>query len=611
MLTVKEVTAKVARLQTKYAARDGRMRDVLSVRQGDISKVYPSMFSDDYPKPLVANIIDVAARDLAESMAPLPSFNCSASNTVSDTARKAADLRGRIANYYVDRSELGVQMYTGADWYNTYGMLIARVELDYDDSNPIIKLINPFGAYPEIDRFGRCLSLTQIVGMDAETLASMYPEYYNQIVGKNQYTPGSPYLSLVRYHDKDQDLIYLPERQGLVLSNTPNPIGECMARVAMRPSIDGEARGQYDDVLGVQLARARMAVLQIQAAEKSIQAPIAIPQDVQELALGPDAIMRSANPQGIRRVPLELPAGVFGESAVLERELRTGARYPETRGGNSDASIVTGRGVQALQAGFDTQIKAAQSQFARLFVELIGLCFRTDEKIFGNQVKEIRGVDDGTPYTIKYTPNKAIAGDYTVDVQYSLMAGLDPNRALVFGLQARGDRLISRDFLRRQMPFALNASEEEQRVDIEEMRDALKQAVSGYAQAIPVLAQAGQDPGEILSRLSQIILGRQKGRPIEEVVSEAFMPEEMPTPPGVEPTGEEAAGMVGAPGEVPPGGGGEGLEGLSSSGLMRGVAQGQAGMPAGGRPDLQMLLAGLGAGGQPNLQASISRRLPI
>jgi len=25
-------------------------------------------------------------------------------------------------------------------------------------------------------------------------------------------------------------------------------------------------------------------------------------------------------------------------------------------------------------------------------------------------------------------------------------AGLDPNRALVFGLQARGDKLISRDF---------------------------------------------------------------------------------------------------------------------------------------------------------------------
>ncbi len=62
MLTTKEVIAKVARLQTKYAARDQRMRDVLSVRQGDISKVYPAMFSEEYPKPLVANFVDVGMK---------------------------------------------------------------------------------------------------------------------------------------------------------------------------------------------------------------------------------------------------------------------------------------------------------------------------------------------------------------------------------------------------------------------------------------------------------------------------------------------------------------------------------------------------------------------
>jgi hypothetical protein len=585
MLTVKEVTAKVARLQTKYAARDGRMRDVLSVRQGDISKVYPSMFSDEYPKPLVANIIDVAARDLAESMAPLPSFNCSAANTVSDTARKAADLRGRIANYYVDRSELGVQMYTGADWYNTYGMLIGRVELDYEESNPIIKLINPFGTYPEIDRFGRCLSLTQIVGMDAQTLASMYPEFYNEIVGKNQYTPGSPYLSLVRYHDKDQDLIYLPERNGLVLSNTPNPIGECMARVAMRPSIDGEARGQYDDVLGVQLARARMAVLQIQAAEKSIQAPIAIPQDVQELALGPDSIMRSANPQGIRRVPLELPQGVFGESSVLERELRTGARYPETRGGNSDASIVTGRGVQALQAGFDTQIKAAQSHFARMFVELIGLCFKTDEKIFGNQVKEIRGVDDGTPYTIKYTPAKAIAGDYTVDVRYGIMSGMNPNNATVALLQMRSDKLVSRDYVRRELPIEINVGQEEQKVDIEEMRDALRAAISQTALAIPQMVAQGQDPMKIITSFAEMIKNRQKGMSIETVVEKAFMPEPQPETAAMQPQ-PPVAGMAPVPASQPS---------MEQPGGAAPAAGGpQAPQAPQGKPDIASLLASIG-----------------
>jgi len=583
MLTVKEVTAKVARLQTKYAARDGRMRDVLSVRQGDISKVYPSMFSDEYPKPLVANIIDVAARDLAESMAPLPSFNCSASNTVSDTARKAADLRGRIANYYVDRSELGVQMYTGADWYNTYGMLIGRVELDYEESNPIMKLINPFGAYPEIDRFGRCLSLTQIVGMDAQTLASLYPEHYEEIVGKNQYTPGSPYLSLVRYHDKDQDLIYLPDRKGLVLANTPNPIGECMVRVAMRPSIDGEARGQYDDVLGVQLARARFAVLQIQAAEKSIQAPIAIPQDVQELALGPDSIMRSANPQGIRRVPLELPAGVFGESGVLERELRTGARYPETRGGNSDASIVTGRGVQALQAGFDTQIKAAQSHFARMFVELIGICFRTDEKIFGNKVKEIRGMDDGTPYTIKYVPAKAINGDYTVDVRYGIMSGMNPNNATVALLQMRSDKLVSRDYVRRELPIEINVGQEEQKVDIEEMRDALRAAIGQTALAIPQMVAQGQDPMKIISSFAEMIKNRQKGMNIETVVEKAFTPEPQPETAAMQPQ-PPVAGMAPASALQPS---------MEQPGGAAPAAGGPQGAPQ-GKPDIASLLASIG-----------------
>jgi len=567
LLNIREITAKVSRLQTKYAQRDGRMRDVLSVRQGDISKVYPSMFSEEYPKPLIANLIDVSARDLAEAMAPLPTFSCSASNMVSDAARKAADTRARIANYYVTRSELSVQMYTGADWYNTYGMMIGFVELDYENNDPTIKLINPFGAYPEIDRFGRCLSLTQIVGMDAQTLASLYPEYADQILNKNTFTPGSPYLSLIRYHDKDQDVIYLPERKDLVLARTPNPIGKCMARIAFRPSIDGEARGQFDDVLAVQLARARFAVLQIQAAEKSIQAPIAIPQDVQELALGPDAIMRSSNPQAIRRVPLELPQGVFAESNVLERELRMGARYPESRSGQLDASVVTGRGVQALQAGFDTQIKAAQAQFARVFTELVSICFEADEKLFGNKVKEIRGIDDGTPFTMKYVPSRAINGDYTVDVRYGIMSGLDPNRAVIALLQMRSDKLVSRDYVRREIPVEINVTQEEQKVDIEEMRDALRVAVAQYAQAIPALAAQGQDPSQIISRIAEVIQGRQKGMQIETIVEKAFMlepqPQATPLPqlpvagaapaPASQPTPVQTGGVAPAPGQQPQG----------------------------------------------------------
>ena len=578
MLTPKEVNAKLGRLQTKFAARDQRMRDVLSVRQGDLSKVYPSMFSEDYPKPLVANFIDVAARDLAEAMAPLPSFNCSASNMVSDSARKAADTRTRIANFYVGVSELQLQMYEGADWYNTYGMMIGMVEMDYDSNNPRMRLLNPWGCYPELDRFGRVVSLTQVMNTDTETLASQYPEFAEQIYKKNNYQPGNPYITMVRYHDSEQDLIFLPERQNLTLIRTPNPVGKCLVHVAMRPSLDGQARGQFDDVLAVQLARARFAILQIQAAEKSIQAPIAIPQDVQELALGPDSIMRSSQPQNIRRVGLELPPGVFTESGVLERELRLGARYPESRSGNINASVITGRGVQELQAGFDTQIKSAQAQFARMFGDLVGLCFEVDEKLFSRVQKTIKGSEDGTPYVLKYTPGRDIRGEYGVEVRYGIMSGMDPSRAIIALLQMRSDKLVSRDYVRREIPMDLNVTQEEQRVDIEEMRDALRVSVAQYAQAIPALAAQGQDPSQIVSRIAEVIKGRQKGLALESIVEKVFAPEpqpEMAMPPMGGPQ-LPAAGAAPAPASQQP-------------------PQEQAGQApaAGQKPDIATLLAGI------------------
>jgi hypothetical protein len=275
----------------------------------------------------------------------------------------------------------------------------------------------------------------------------------------------------------------------------------------------------------------------MKASITAVDAPIAVPQDVQELAIGSEAILRSASPERIRRIGLDVPREAFIEQQQLDSELRNGSRYPEARTGAVDGSIVTGKGVQALMGGFDTQIRTGQAMFARMLQELVSLCFRMDEALWPDVTKTIRGNQNGTPFEVNYKPSRDIAGDHSVDVQYGLMAGLDPNRALVFGLQARGDKLISRDFLRSQMPFSLDPSEEEQKVDIEELRDALKQAVAGYAQAIPALASQGQDPGDILRRLSDVIVGRQKGRAIEDLISEAFAPPE--PPPGVE---QSAAG---------------------------------------------------------------------
>lgn len=587
-----ELANRYQRLRRKFAERDKRFLDVQAVMSGRMADIYPDLFPDGPMRdPIVANMIEIAARDVSEVMAPLPSFNCSSASMASDRARAFADKRGKIVAHYIDDSNLQTQMYTAAYKFAAYGAACGQVEIDTELGGPVIRMLDPLGIYPTVDRFGRVTSIFQRMQKPADDLAAMYPEWASVLI-----TPlhgGDSMLEVVRYHDKDWDVLFVPSRDNLVLDRAPNPLGRVMVRYETRASIDDVPHGQFDDVLAVQVAKARFALLGLEAATKSVQAPLAVPQDVQELALGPDATMRSATPEKIRRVELSIPQGTFAQQQLLDQEIRQGSRYPEVRGGNTDASIITGRGVQALMSGFDTQIKAAQALFARMFTELIGLCFAVDESVYGDQSKTVRGNDNGNPYEITYKPERDIHGDHTVDVQYGLMAGLDPNRALVFALQARGDKLISRNWVMRQLPFSVNASEQETQIDVEEMRDALKQAMAAYAQSIPAMVQQGMNAEDALEKLASVIAGRQKGRPIELLVQEAFAPEE--------PEGSPE-GVADDMGLMPD----EGVPGAAPSGAMS-MMQGMSG----GRPDLQTLLASLGSNGQPNLSAGVSRRIPV
>jgi hypothetical protein len=610
-MDIDELGVKVRKLRDHYHQRDARWADLLSIRQGNIQQVFPGMFSDEFPKPMVANFIDIAARDVAEVIAPLPAFNCDTNDSISDRARRKADKRTMIAAGYRDSCNLQTQMYTGADRYITFGMLAFIVEPDFENNRPMIRIDNPINSYPEFDRFNKLRSYTKRYNKTVRELCNEFPEHEPVIRGPYENRNSERMLEVFRYVDKDETILFVPERKNLILDRAKNFLGEIPVVIATRPGLDSDEnqRGQFDDIMWVQVARSRFATLQLEAAQKSVQAPFALPNDVNVLEIGPDATIRSANPEKIRRVDLNIPNGIFQESQLLDQELRVGSRYPQGRLGQQSGSIVTGRGVEALMGGFDTQVKTAQAVFAEAFRHVMRLTFMLDEKIFGDVTKEVRGVNAGAPYEIMYTPKKDIEGDYWCDVQYGLMAGLDPNRALVFGLQARGDKLISRDFLRRQMPWEMNVTMEEEKVEVEQLRDALIQAVAGYAQALPAMAAQGQDPSKILTAMATIINGRQEGKQIEDTVTEAFAPAE-PTATGP----EQSAGQPAQPEQSGMGGGGQQgqlPQGLEASGRMQGVAPGQQGMAPGGRPALQTLLAGLSSSGNAQMSAGTIRRQPI
>jgi hypothetical protein len=584
MLSFEQVTAKVDALRARAADRDARQQDVLAVRKGNISSVYPDFFPDGIDANVVANFIDIVARDLSEVMAPLPAVNCSAANQVSDRARTFADKRTRIASNYFVHSDLQVHMYTGADWYITFGFVPFIIELDEEAGLPRIRIESPIGAYPEFDRYGRCTAFAKRYSLSLGELVAEFPEFSNELLGRDGYRQNlSSQIEIVRYYDKEQSLIFVPSKKDLVLSAVPNPTGKMMVVVARRPSIDGEMRGQFDDVLGIQLLRNRFALLAMEAAEKSVQAPIVVPTDVQELQLGADAIIRTNSPQSVRRVDLNIPAGAFTEQQLLQQELRMGTRYPEGRTGNIDASIITGQGVQALMGGFDTQVKSAQAIFASALKDVISLCFCVDQKLFDFE-KTIRGVDAGSPYSLEYTPSKDIKSDYSADVRYGMLAGLNPAQGLIFMLQALGGKLISKDLAQRELPFGINVTMEQEKIEIEEMRNALVGSLQAYTQAIPQMAASGGDPSDIVKKIADVIKARQKGVAIEDAINEVFTPE---LPPAGAPTVEQPSPAPAAPagGALPP---------------QMGGGQGQ--------PDIQTLLSSLTSGGKASASARTSMR---
>ena len=586
-LSMEQIVARVESLRYRNHERDSRNLDVLAVRKGKISEVYPEFFPEGVDANVVANFVDIVARDLSEVMAPLPAVNCSAANAVNDRARNFADKRTRIASNYLQHSDLAVQMYSGADWYITYGFVPFIIELDEETRIPRVRIENPIGAYPEFDRYGRCVAFAKRYMMTLGELATQFPEYERELLGVEGYKQDlSRELEMIRYYDKDQSTVYVPGRNNLVLSTAKNPIGKMMVVVARKPSIDGELRGQFDDVLGIQLLRNRFALLAMEAAEKSVQAPIVLPQDVQELQLGGDAVIRTNNPAGVRRVELTIPQGAFTEQNLLNQELRVGTRYPESRTGNIDASVVTGQGVQALMGAFDTQVKSAQAIFASALRDVISICFRVDELIFPGE-KTIRGVDSGSPYEVTYTPAKDIKGDYSADVRYGMLAGLNPAQGLIFMLQALGGKLISRDMAMRELPFTVNVTQELEKIEIEDMRAALLGSLTALSQAIPQMATQGQDPSEMIRKISSVITARKKGVLVEDAVEEAFKVQEPPA--GTEQPVEQP--VPAAPDAAPAGG----------------ALPQEEGPP----PDLQTLLSSLTGSGKAQSAVRTSRQRPI
>lgn len=600
MATIYDIAKKVAATRLRYYSRDLRMNEVRAVRASELDRVAPGLLADDFPKPIVSNIINVAAQYSSEQIGVMPTISCTTGVMVSDRQKKYAQRRTLIAHNYLENSRVKVSMVEAADWLNTYSFLPIVVEPHFGDAyaeaGPRLRFENPLGCYYELDTYARTRYFFKVYDSDVDSLCAKFPHLANALRA-GTHAESNQKVELVCYMDDDDLVWFVPSRDNLELMRVPNKFGRCPVFVAESPKYDDENRGAYDDVIWIQVARAVFAQMGMRSAKKAVNSPLVVPSDVVNIPFGPDRVIRTNNGRDIHYPIADMPPAAWQQGEILNQDITVGARFPEGATGKSPGSIVTGRGMEELMGTIDSKVRTYQLILGDCLRRAIGAAFEMDEKFWPNKQRFIRVQVNGQQFEETYVPSRDIAGVYQVDVTYGMAAGMDPNRALVFLLQARGDKLISRDFALRQLPFDVNVDQVMEQIDTEELTDALKQMLAQTAMSVPAMAAQGMDPTDTLTKLAKVMKERESGKPLHEAILQAFTPPK--PPPGAE-----------AP-QTPP----QGPPGMGGPPGPPGAPQGPPGAMMGQQPqqqDIMKMLSGLSGGsGAPNLQANVQRKIPI
>ncbi len=603
MRDISSVTSRVDELKELYAHRDTETGKLRALRQGDWEQLAPGAFTEDYPAPMVANRIDVMARDTAASLTPLPTISCNAAGGSTEAKKRAAEMRTKIANHYVGASNLKAHMTDAADGYNYYGMLAFFIDPDLDREIPTIQVRGGGDIYAVWNVFGDTTMAAEEWEASPLALREAYPRLEAEIKHRaGQRTTPQTKLSVIRFADQKRTTVYVPDLGNLVLADYETPIpGRCQYVCVPRPSGTGSSfesvpRGAYVDLIYPQLARHEFNLLSLDAAYKSVQSPVVVPQDVTSVPYGPDAVIPTQNPAGVGRLAMNVPPEAFRAMASLDEDLAIGGMSPEARTGNIQASVITGKGIEAATAGYSSQIANAQTMIAFGLELAIKRCFMMDEHLWRNKRREVRGIENGIPFAETYVPSKDIKGDHSVEISYGFLLGMAPNNALVFLLQASAAGLVSKDFAARQLPVGVNPTEEQRKIELEALRNSIVQSLAGLGTSIPQFVLNQQDPTPIIKALAETSRRIQKGEPIEEIIEKVFIPEPPPEQPTL-PAGPESAGPEA-------GGGPASLANMAERGAMPSKGPGD-------RPDLAQFFAGMSSAGNPVLQGGVSRMDPI
>lgn len=567
MLDIQDLPGLYTAFRSRHNERDERWDTMDRVVRGDFSVFDPDDEKIDSKSP---NLVQVALEDTAEAASLMPTLRVVPSKPGARAKTEAAAMEKAGVGYW-DYSKMDLLIPQTIMDMAAFGAGVWTVLPDWEIGGPVFRKRDARTFYPEpgwqpgdVTRrglFARVVYWTQLpkawqAKLEGHVMAHAHDMNRLSIADHNGQ------VVLCEYMDEDEILIavlYQAQATGayvsagvewnpVVLERIENKAKVCPIVLGSRFTLDGEFRGQFDQVIGVLEAHVRLMSMVIDYADQAVYSDVWVKDLVGQMPFGGGAYIELGPNGAIGRVPPAVSSmNVQEDIRNLVDSFHVGGRWPKTRPGEVDQSIASAKFIEAAAGMMNTAIRTYHQLLKHMMEQGLRIAYKMDKAYFPGQ-KTASGVLRNQEFIEDYDTS-ILNLKHKVKVEYGLGLGRDPAQSAVLMLQYAQNEYVSHEFVQENIDGLTDVARERIRIDLQKMREM----------ALAKLLMGLQDGSLPESALIEIAREREKGGDLFQLYEKFIVkPKEQNLEAGLQSGLGGGIMPPGPPGQAPlPGPGGE------------------------------------------------------
>jgi len=487
--------------------------------------------SGNLPAP---NLMLSALDRLAQKIGKTPSTEVQITNARDSGRNKVKKEKiERIISSYDHMQKLELQLPQVARWLPGYGFAVWVITSKKDSNGniyPCAELRNPYDCYPGY--FGNMQEPQELVivsNIPLKELIKMYPElksWYNDndnedrqngpagLYGLNNNegswaNSGDDGDVIIEYMNPEGTYVVHPASKKVV-DFVPNPLKSGPAFVVAKRFSFDKLQGQFDQVIGLMAAMAKINILSVIAMEDAVFTETNIIGEIEsgKYRKGRHSINYLAPGSQVVKPVTNLPYQLFESVGRLERQLRVVAGYPVQDDAISPNSFVTGRGLEELESGVGQMVSEYHTILEYALQDVDAKRLELDEILLGNKRKPMTGTYKGASFAEFYTPDRDIDSNYMTKRKYGAMASFDAPNKIITGLQLLQAGIIDKETMQQEMDGLDNIVQINERITKQKTEEILfqmllQQSQQGDTKAMMAVVEIYNNPKNIGNTLEK------------------------------------------------------------------------------------------------------------